>query len=39
MEAAGQLMQAKAKGAAAGVKAAEAELAKIAAERKALPAT
>lgn len=37
MEASGQLMQAKAKGDAAGVKVAEAELAKIAAERKALP--
>lgn len=39
MEASGQLMQAKAKGDAAAVKAAEGELAKIAAERKALPAT
>ncbi len=38
MEAAGQLIQAKTKGDAAGVKAAQAELAKIAAEKKALPA-
>jgi phosphonate transport system substrate-binding protein len=38
MEASGQLMTARAKGDAAAVNAAEAELAKIAAERKALPA-
>lgn len=36
MEASGQLMQARAKGDAAAVKAAEAELAKVAAERNAL---
>ncbi|HEY9233973.1 MULTISPECIES: phosphate/phosphite/phosphonate ABC transporter substrate-binding protein [Phenylobacterium] len=39
MEAAGQLIQARSKGDQAGVKAAAAELAKIAAERKALPAS
>ena len=38
MEASGQLMQARAKRDAVGVKAAEDELAKIAAERKALAA-
>jgi phosphonate transport system substrate-binding protein len=37
MEASGQLLQAKAKGDAAGVKAAEAELSRIAEARKALP--
>jgi phosphonate transport system substrate-binding protein len=39
MEASGQLIQARARGDAVAVKAAEAELAKIAAERKARPAS